>query len=67
MIVEFLKDGSVCLYHPRAVVTLTNTTGLGIQKFVTSRVLRSHGILTILLLGYLDSLDGNEPACRDVK
>ena len=64
MIVEFLKDGSVCLYHPRAVAVLTNITGLDIHNLVASRVFKSHGILSVVLLGYLDSLDGIEPACR---
>lgn len=67
MLVEFVKDGSVCLYHPGAVAIQTYTTGLDNLNRDTSRELGSHGILTIVLLGYLDSLDGIEPACRGWK
>lgn len=67
MLVEFVKDGSVCLYHPGVVAIPTYTAGLDIQDLVTSKGFRSHGTLTMVLLVCLDSLDGIESACRDVK
>jgi hypothetical protein len=44
MVVEFLKDGSVCLDRTGAVAMLTYITTLDVRDLVTSRGFGSHGI-----------------------